>query len=682
MANKRLNATIAIGGTVARSLTRGLTNTKDQLGEVGGAISRATRRQRQLSDQIKTFGRQGRSVDGLRRQYAEPGDEIERLRRRQEGLQRLAAANVGGRFSAMTSEVGALARRTAMAGTAAAGAVFGIANSTSALGDNVAKTADKLGMGIEELQAYRYAAERSGVASDTFDMAAQRMVRRVAEAAQGTGEAKDAIAELGLSAQALASMTPDEQLNHFADALQNVENRGDRVRLAMKLFDSEGVALVNMLKDGSAGLQQYAEDARRTGYILSDQAARDAEVFQDKLLDAKLSLFGLKNIIGSALMPVVSDMMSTFTGWLADNRAQVRAWSDQFATRLQAVVPVIADLASGIGTVASNVGHAVSATANLVGGFDNLGVIIGTLIAGKAIGSIVMFGTAIVQAGGALLSLSGALPLVAGGIKAIGAAMIANPIGLVVAAIAGAGYLIYRNWEKIGPWFGNLWQGVKEKASAAWGWMKENFSWSPVAIIANNWSAITSTIGGVVDEAKEKASAAWDWMKEKLSWSPLETVAAAWGGLTGWFGGLWDGITAKAAAALDWITSKLEWVGNAFSAVSGWFSSGDDEDERPQLGGSNAQPINLGESQREAEDRGREVIARGPERPQLSEPSPPPAASTMVERVKEVTQTITNHVQLHVTPMQGEDDQSYAQRIAELVMDEINQRQQGALYDG
>ncbi|MDC8443772.1 hypothetical protein JJO83_13875, partial [Halomonas aquamarina] len=229
---------------------------------------------------------------------------------------------------------------------------------------------------------------------------------------------------------------------------------------------------------------------------------------------------------------------------------------------------------------------------------------------------------------------------------------------------------------------GSIVDEAKSKASAAWDWMKEKFSWSPVVMIANNWSAITGTIGSIVDEAKSKASAAWDWMKEKLSWSPLEAVAAAWGGLTGWFGGLWDGITAKAAAALDWITSKLEWVGNAFSAVSEWFSSGSDQDERPQLGGSNAQSINLGESQREAEDRGREVIARGPERPQLSEPSPPPAASTMVERVKEVTQTITNHVQLHVTPMQGEDDQSYAQRIAELVMDEINQRQQGALYDG
>ena len=276
MANKKLNATIAIGGTVARSLTRGLTNTKGQLAEVGGEIGKTTRRQRQLSDQIKTFGRQGRNVDGLRRQYAELGTEIDRLRRKQEGLQRLASANVGGRFSTMTNEVGRLARRTAMAGTAAAGAVFGVASSTASLGDNVAKTADKLGMGVEELQAYRYAAERSGVASNTFDTATQRMVRRVSEAARGTGPAKDAIEELGLSAQALASMTPDEQLNQFADALQNVENQGDRVRLSMKLFDTEGVAMINMLRGGSEGLRELGGDARRTGYILSEKAARDA----------------------------------------------------------------------------------------------------------------------------------------------------------------------------------------------------------------------------------------------------------------------------------------------------------------------------------------------------------------------------------------------------------------------
>ncbi|PKG50324.1 hypothetical protein, partial [Halomonas sp. MES3-P3E] len=509
MANKKLSATIAIGGTVARSLTRGLTNTKGQLAEVGGEIGKTTRRQRQLSDQIKTFGRQGRNVDGLRRQYAELGTEIDRLRRKQEGLQRLASANVGGRFSTMTNEVGRLARRTALAGTAAAGAVFGVASSTASLGDNIGKTADKLGMGIEELQAYRYAAERSGVASNTFDTATQRMVRRVSEAARGTGPAKDAIEELGLSAQALASMTPDEQLNHFADALQNVENQGDRVRLSMKLFDTEGVAMINMLRDGSEGLRQYGDDARRTGYILSDQAVRDAESFQDTLLDTQLSLFGLKNIIGAELMPVVGDMMGKFTGWLADNRDQVGIWAKAFATGLQNAVPAILSMAEGLATVIGKIGSAASTTADLVGGFDNLGIIIGTVIAGKAIGSIVMFGTAIFQAGGALLSLSGAMPLIAGGVKAIGAALMANPIGLIIGAIAGAGYLIYRNWEKIGPWFGKLWQGVQEKVAWAWDKVRSIVDWSPLGLITRNWGAITDWFGGLWGRVKRGASLGW-----------------------------------------------------------------------------------------------------------------------------------------------------------------------------
>ncbi|MDT0510461.1 hypothetical protein [Halomonas sp. LES1] len=643
MANQRLNATISIGGTVDRSLTRGLTNTKGQIGELQGVIGKATRRQATLSREIERMGRQGMNVEPLRRQYAQLGDEIDRARRRQAALQRLAGADVAGRFRTMTSEVGRLARRTAMVGTAVGAGIFGIANSTSELGDNVAKTADKIGMGVEELQAYRYAAERSGIASQTFDMATQRMVRRVAEAAQSSGAAKDAIEELGLSAQALASMTPDEQLNAFADALQGVENQGERVRIAMKLFDSEGVAMVNMLRDGSAGLNQLADDARRTGYILSEQAARDAETFQDKLLDTKLSLFGLKNIIGSDLMPVVSELMSEFTGWLSDNRQQVREWSALFAQRLKDAVPVIRDLASGIGTVATTVGNAVKATADLVGGFDNLGMIIGTVIAGKAIWSVVSFGGAIFQAGSALLSLSGALPLVAGGIKAIGAALMANPIGLIVGGIALAAGLIWQHWDTLGPWFKGLWDGITEKLGAA-----------------------------------------WEWMKETLSWSPIATVAAAWGGLQDWFAGLWDGITGAAEKAMDWITGKLEWVGNAFSTVKGWVSWGDDESPeqaRAQLGGGNAGALNLGsmrEARQEQEERGRQAA-------ELAYPRNHPryrGGDAPARQEGDKSTTINNQISLNVSRREGEADEAYAERIAEMVTEQLNDRQQGALYDG
>ena len=95
------------------------------------------------------------------------------------------------------------------------------------------------------------------------------MVRRISEAARGTGEAVNALDELGVSAQRLASMSPDQQFSTLADAMAKVKNQGDRVRLSMKLFDSEGVALVNTLRLGSKGLIQYEKDAKRLNILVA-----------------------------------------------------------------------------------------------------------------------------------------------------------------------------------------------------------------------------------------------------------------------------------------------------------------------------------------------------------------------------------------------------------------------------
>jgi hypothetical protein len=57
----------------------------------------------------------------------------------------------------------------------------------------IGKTADTIGVGVEALQELRFAAKASGVEQQTLDMALQRFTRRAAEAAEGTGEAKDAL---------------------------------------------------------------------------------------------------------------------------------------------------------------------------------------------------------------------------------------------------------------------------------------------------------------------------------------------------------------------------------------------------------------------------------------------------------------------------------------------------------
>lgn len=115
--------------------------------------------------------------------------------------------------------------------------------------DALGKTAAKLGDTTQDLKEFGIAATLSGVGSDQANVALQRMTRRLAEAAQGTGEAKNAIAELGLNAADLASQRPSQAFEAISSALAEIPNASDRVRLAMKFFDSEGVALVNVTRD-------------------------------------------------------------------------------------------------------------------------------------------------------------------------------------------------------------------------------------------------------------------------------------------------------------------------------------------------------------------------------------------------------------------------------------------------
>jgi len=144
--------------------------------------------------------------------------------------------------------------------------------------DNIAKTADRLGLTTDALQELRSAAEQSGVSVNTFDMAMQRFGRRLAEARQGTGEAQKAFEEMGISLVDAGgrARSMEDVLGDVANAMSQMTNQTDRNRLAMRLFDSEGVALVNMLRDGADGMDQMRQEARDLGIVIDEELIRGA----------------------------------------------------------------------------------------------------------------------------------------------------------------------------------------------------------------------------------------------------------------------------------------------------------------------------------------------------------------------------------------------------------------------
>ena len=206
--------------------------------------------------------------------------------------------------------------KTAIVGLVGAAGFGALISSSLRAGDSLAKTASKIGVTTEALSGLRYAAELTGVSTETMDMALQRFTRRASEAALGTGEAVNALIELGLDAESLIKQPLDVQMGMVADAMQGVATQSDRVRLAMKLFDSEGVALVNTLAQGSFALQDMAMEAKDLGITLDSVDAKAMEDANDAFTKAKTAIMGVVQAMTVEFAPIIEDLSDRFVKFI------------------------------------------------------------------------------------------------------------------------------------------------------------------------------------------------------------------------------------------------------------------------------------------------------------------------------------------------------------------------------
>ena len=246
--------------------------------------------------------------------------------------------------------------RTALVGVAGVAGFGLLVRSSLTATDSLAKTASKIGTTTEALSALRYAADITGVATTTMDMALQRFTRRAAEAAKGTGEAKGAIRELGINAKVLNNMPLDQRMLVLADAFGKVENESDRLRLAFKLFDSEGAALVNTLGLGRDGLKDLLGEAKTLGLVMSSDAAEGVEDANDAITRLKGLFKGIRDQIVAKLAPAIEGLATAFKDKLLTAIENTKGGLDGFAKSL--AIDFI-DGAMTTVTAAQNIGNAV-----------------------------------------------------------------------------------------------------------------------------------------------------------------------------------------------------------------------------------------------------------------------------------------------------------------------------------
>lgn len=152
-------------------------------------------------------------------------------------------------------------------------------------GDELAKTADKIGATTEELGRLNFAFSQTTDLSDgAVGTSLQRLQKRLGDfALNGAGPASKALQTLGLDARSLIDSGLENSIFTISDALQQVESQAERVKIVDSLFGKEGVGLVNALKLGSDGLKELGADATALGITFERELLRRSENVLDQL---------------------------------------------------------------------------------------------------------------------------------------------------------------------------------------------------------------------------------------------------------------------------------------------------------------------------------------------------------------------------------------------------------------
>ena len=220
-----------------------------------------------------------------------------------------AFKSVGNSAAAATVKIAKIGAAFATAGVAAGVALTKMSMQNI---DALAKVSDRLGIATQSLAGLQHAANLAGVESATLEKSLVKLAVGVSDAADGTGIAKDAFIELGLSAALLEKMPIDQQMLKVADAMQGVELQADKVRLATELFGARGVSVLNMIGEGSQNLVEMAKEADHLGIAINRVDAAQIEAANDSVTRAKSVFTGLGNQLSDAFSPIIDDVATKF----------------------------------------------------------------------------------------------------------------------------------------------------------------------------------------------------------------------------------------------------------------------------------------------------------------------------------------------------------------------------------
>lgn len=191
--------------------------------------------------------------------------------------------------------------------------------------DAAAKTARAIGITIGSYQRLGFAAQINGANQAQLTTGLRTLAKRIRDANLGLKTAQLAFRDAGVTAADLKSKKPDEIFLRIADRFKQIEDPVKRAAVAQELFGRGGLALVNTLSSGSAEINRLGDRAARLGIVMDAQAGAKAESFQDRMLELKSAMRGIRNVLAGELIPQITKLVQRFVTWIGtgDNLRRV-----------------------------------------------------------------------------------------------------------------------------------------------------------------------------------------------------------------------------------------------------------------------------------------------------------------------------------------------------------------------
>ena len=197
-------------------------------------------------------------------------------------------------------------------GAAMAGIGGGIAagvKSVIDLGGRLSDLSAQTGIAVSDLLVLEQAFADNGVSADKVGPSINKMQRAITDAGKGSKTAIDALANIGLTAQDLAALSPAEQFQKIGTAISEIKNPADRAAAAMEIFGKSGGEMLAVFGEGKI------EDAAGSIGTQAQLLEKNANLFDragDLLGRVGTKLQGFFVGVADKVVPVILPLLEAF----------------------------------------------------------------------------------------------------------------------------------------------------------------------------------------------------------------------------------------------------------------------------------------------------------------------------------------------------------------------------------